>query len=531
MFSASASSASFTGSEPSIDVLLVEDNPGDARLVDKYLSQVDPRLLDGQVNLRRASNLTEALELMGENTFDALLVDLGLPESQGIDTLHHIAAANSQVPIVVLTGLQDEELAFRAVHEGAEDFLQKDGLDGDRLARTLRHAIDRKQRKWELHLKTHAIESADLAMALVDLGTDPPDVIHVNRASRRLSGYTKQDWTSKGLSLLFGERTEITSSRTFERAAREGRKTRTEQLHYRKDGSSFWNKLTAMPIQGPDKRVTHLLYTFEDISEERRLRARMANIDRMLTLGTVASGVAHEINNPLSFISGNVQYALNLLKSSLDRTDEPMSQEAISGLVEALEDAIEGSHRVRDIVRDLSDLAGGSADVDFPTEQISVKAPLQSSLTIARNHIKDRAKLACDIQDVPEVYGNASKLGQVFLNILINAAQAIPANAADANEVRVATYARGDTVVIAISDTGEGIPDSHLDSLFEPFFSTKPSDKGTGLGLAISQLIVRQLGGEIEVDTTLGVGSTFRVVLRSAEVGMISSTEVEISEE
>jgi PAS domain S-box-containing protein len=521
---AAKSTAPGSDEEPTIDVLLVEDNPGDARLVDSYLKQFDPRLFTGKVQLHRASSLTTAIASINAHAFDALLVDLGLPESQGLDTLHRIVACNSQVPVVVLTGLRDKELAFRAVQEGAEDFLHKDDLDGDRLARTLRHAIDRKQRKWELHLKTLAIESADLAMALVDLD-DSSQIIHINRACTRLTGYSEHEWTSRGVSVLFGQRTEIKSSSEFEETVREGDKVRTEQLHYRKDGSSFWNKLVAMPITGPDGRLTHMLYTFEEITEERHLRARMADLDRMLTLGTVASGVAHEINNPLSFIAGNVQFVLSRLRDQINSADERITDKTLVELVDALEDAMEGNRRVRDIVRDLSSLAGGSADADLPTQRLSIEEPLNSSLTVARNHVKDRARLVCDLQDVSDVMANASKLGQVFLNILVNAAQSIPPGDIDANEVRVATYPRGEHVVVEFSDTGEGIEERHLGSLFQPFFSTKPSDKGTGLGLAISQLVMRQLGGEIEVDSTRGVGSSFRVVLPSIDNDLNSATE------
>ncbi|WP_168210522.1 sensor histidine kinase [Persicimonas caeni] len=258
------------------------------------------------------------------------------------------------------------------------------------------------------------------------------------------------------------------------------------------------------------------------VTERLELQLSQAEVagemDRMITIGILAAGVAHEINNPLSFVGGNLQFALRLLDSEFDRDDLPSAvSESLSDINEALRDALEGSRRVRNVVRDLRRLAGGNGTDDYTIEPVDVLESLKSSLSIARKHIEQRAKLVEQLTHTPMVMGNDSKLGQVFLNLLINAAQAIPRDNTGDNEVRVRTYERDGDVVISITDTGTGITEEALEHIFTPFFTTKPTNEGTGLGLAISHNIVRNLSGDIEVETALDEGTTFRVVLPSVD--------------
>jgi signal transduction histidine kinase len=248
--------------------------------------------------------------------------------------------------------------------------------------------------------------------------------------------------------------------------------------------------------------------------ELQRSKAEVAGeMDRVITTGILAAGVAHEINNPLSFVCGNIQFALRLLDEGVAESDKP---ESIAELKEALTDALVGSRRVHNVVQDLHRLAGGSANDDFSIESIDLIEPLKSSLNIARKHIEQRAQLVTELNKVAEVMGNQSKLGQIFLNLLINAAQAIPKGQVGDNEVRVSTANRGSDVVVSISDTGTGISKENLAHIFAPYFTTKSQTEGTGLGLAISHNIVTAMSGDIEIDTELGQGTTFRIVLPSA---------------
>jgi len=252
-----------------------------------------------------------------------------------------------------------------------------------------------------------------------------------------------------------------------------------------------------------------------DVSERKKMQSRLLLADRMASVGTLAAGVAHEINNPLAYLIGNLSLiarALSPLRSLAGR-DHP----SFSDIDSSLAGAHDGAERVRLIVRDL--MTFSRAD-DVHRGPIDVRTVLDSSINVARNEIRHRARLRKDYGEVPVVYANESRLGQVFLNLLVNAAQAIPEGDAGQNEIRVVTSTEGGQVVIEVHDTGTGIPPATLRRIFDPFFSTKAAG-GTGLGLAICHGIVTSLGGDISVESEVGRGSVFRVVL---PVGRVDST-------
>jgi len=241
-----------------------------------------------------------------------------------------------------------------------------------------------------------------------------------------------------------------------------------------------------------------------DNTERKQMQDRLVLADRMASLGTLAAGVAHEINNPLAYVIANIGFAAENLRGGPEEVER------------ALEEALEGAERVRRIVRDLKALSRAEDDRRGP---VDIRSVLESTIHMAENAIRHRARLIRALDDVPPVLANESRLGQVFLNLIINAVEAVPEGAADNNEIQVST--RSDEpgrVVIAVSDTGPGIPKEIIGRIFDPFFTSKPVGEGTGLGLAICHGIVTQLGGEIRVESEVGKGSTFSVVLPAAAV-------------
>ncbi len=256
-------------------------------------------------------------------------------------------------------------------------------------------------------------------------------------------------------------------------------------------------------------------------------------------VGTLAAGVAHEINNPLAALMANLDFALTDLKRF---GEEARSQETpgapndgardsgwvawlttrIDQILEPLREAKESSERVRIIVRDLKVFSRAEEEKLGPVE---VRRVIESSVRMAWNEIRHRARLIKDYGNVPPVEANESRLGQVFLNLIVNAAQAIPEGKADGNEIRVATRLEGvDRVAVEVRDTGTGIPEAILGRIFNPFFTTKPVGLGTGLGLAICQRIVTSLGGEITVQSQEGKGTVFRVLLPVAKTRAVDET-------
>jgi PAS domain S-box-containing protein len=253
-------------------------------------------------------------------------------------------------------------------------------------------------------------------------------------------------------------------------------------------------------------RATRMIGAIMDVTERRRLEARLLVTDRMASLGTLAAGIAHEINNPLAYVLANLDYALEELRIRRESGD------VISGLVEARS----GAWRVSEIVRNLKTFSRGD---EAPKHVIEVVPVLESAINMAANEIRHRARLVRDFRQIPPVAASEARLGQVALNLLVNAAQALTVGSAADHEIRIVTYTdeRGHAV-IEVRDTGPGIPPEIRTRIFDPFFTTKQVGGGTGLGLSICHSIVAGLGGEITADSDPSGGCTMRVVLPPASM-------------
>jgi CheY-like chemotaxis protein/two-component sensor histidine kinase len=235
------------------------------------------------------------------------------------------------------------------------------------------------------------------------------------------------------------------------------------------------------------------------------MQAQLMISDRMATVGTLAAGVAHEINNPLSAVVANLELAAK------EAAEMCAKLGGSHELLEELHDAQEAAERIRLIVRDLKIFSRGD---EQDAVLVDLHRVLESTLRMAGNEIRHRARIVKEFGAIPLVAASESRLGQVFLNLLMNAAQAIPEGAFDTNEIRLVTSTSSSGfAVVEIRDTGQGIAPEILPRLFTPFFTTKPVGVGTGLGLSICHRIVAGLGGQIQVVTEVGRGATFRVVL------------------
>jgi len=273
-----------------------------------------------------------------------------------------------------------------------------------------------------------------------------------------------------------------------------------ESIGMRADGTKFAAAVHARTtsFRGHPARLAAI----RDLTDVHRMQASLAFADRMASVGTLAAGVAHEINNPLSFVTLGLEHAIGLLDQ-----DAPTPID-VRAAVDTLRDAEIGAQRVQAIVGDLKVF---SRAVDETTGPVELRPIIAYAARMATVEIKHRARLNIDVGELPLVAGNETRLGQVFLNLLVNAAHAIPEGAADRNEIAVRAHVESTAVVVVVTDTGSGIPPELIDRIFEPFVSTK--SYGTGLGLAISHGIVTSLGGRIAVTSTVGAGTTFRVEL------------------
>ncbi|HEY6255061.1 MAG TPA: response regulator [Xanthobacteraceae bacterium] len=246
-------------------------------------------------------------------------------------------------------------------------------------------------------------------------------------------------------------------------------------------------------------------------AERKKMRQQLLISDRMASIGLLAAGIAHEINNPLAILVAN----LELAAEQLALTAPPAEAAEVTQLVQ---DAREAAERVRLIVRDLKNFS--RSDDEEKTGPVDIQGVLESSIRMASNEIRHRARLVRNYGAVPPVEGSESKLGQVFINLIVNAAQAMPEGRIEANEIGIVTRTDdAGRAVVEISDTGAGIPQNVLPHIFDVFFTTKPVGGGTGLGLAICQRIITAHGGDISVESEVGRGSIFRTVLPPAAGG------------
>jgi PAS domain S-box-containing protein len=277
----------------------------------------------------------------------------------------------------------------------------------------------------------------------------------------------------------------------------------------RSDGSIVLMEFTSRAVDLGGEKLT--VSIGRDVTERVKTQAQLMFSDRMASIGALAAGVAHEINNPLTATVANLECALGKLKVLA----QTLPSAEIEDFRDMLLDAAEGAECVRTIVRDLKIFSRAEEDNRGP---VDVQRVLESSLRMAWNEIRHRAELVREYSPVPPVYANESRLGQVFLNLIVNAAQALPEGYADQNEIRVRTRLDASGRVVAeVEDTGPGIPPEVMPRLFTPFFTTKPRGLGTGLGLSICKRIVTSFGGDIDVDTEVGRGTLFRVSLAASD--------------
>lgn len=251
-------------------------------------------------------------------------------------------------------------------------------------------------------------------------------------------------------------------------------------------------------------------------AERRRMQQQLLLADRLSSIGMLAAGVAHEINNPLAYVLGNLEFALCRLTQG-----RALESSELSEMAQALEQAREGSERIGRITRDLKVFCGGVAAAT--RGPVNVRRVMESSINIAWNQIRHRARLTRSFERVPVVIGDENRLSQVFLNLLVNAAQALPENHLVQNEIMVAIWSEAGKVLIEVQDTGRGMAPEELARAFEPFFTTKAPGVGSGIGLSICRSIVSEMGGEITCDSRSQVGTTFRVELPAQEALVYST--------
>lgn len=269
------------------------------------------------------------------------------------------------------------------------------------------------------------------------------------------------------------------------------------------EGSTRYLEISSIPTEYEGQPA--VLAFVRDVTERNEIMTSMVEADKLAAVGGIAAGVAHEINNPLAYVMLNLEF----LSRELPKLAEDPA--LLPQLERRLVDIRQGTERVKTIVRDLQTFTRKEEEIRGPVELESV---IDNAMHLARHEIRHRARLVRRIQMVPPVHGNATRLEQLFLNLLVNAAHALGDGDPASETIEVSVRHTQHWVVVEVTDSGCGMSEEERRHAFDAFFTTKPQGVGTGLGLAICQGIVRGLGGEIEIDSELGRGTTVRVLLK-----------------
>lgn len=492
------------GINPSFRLLLVEQDAEDAGQIETLLA-AGPESGGGRPRfmLEVVTGPEPALNRLAEDAFDVLLLGLPLGEEEGFAGLNALVSRVPEMPVVVLGPGAAEERGHEAVRGGAQDFLCKSRLDRALLVQAIRQAWERKQAERRISEQAALLDQAQDAIMMLDLDGG---VTYWNHGAEQLYGWTGTEAkTARVTDLLF--RKPDAFRQAVEQVIAEGRwDGEMEQIN--KQGDLLVVHARYTMARDSHGRPHAILALHTDLTERRQLEAQFNRAQRLESVGILAGGIAHDLNNMLS----PILLSLELLKQQI-KEDYGLT------LLKAIESS---AQRGAELVKQVLSFAQGVDGQRIPVNALYLASDIEKILreTFPRN-IQVEAVLA---HDAWLVEGDPAQLHQVLINLAVNALEAMPDGGLlrlglenvelDANYAAMRSEARpGRYAKFTLSDDGRGIPADAIDRLYEPFYSTKPPGKGSGLGLPTALRIVRSHGGFIEFASTEGKGSTFAVYL------------------
>ncbi|GAB1542670.1 response regulator [Scytonema sp. NUACC21] len=487
-----------------IKVLLVDDDEDDYTLTRDWFREFQMAYCE----LEWVNSYQSAKEALANNQHDLYLVDYRLGAYNGLELLHEAINLGCSSPIILLTGQGDREIDIEAMKAGAVDYLEKGQLTAPLLERAIRYAFERKRAELKIREQAALLDVATDAIFVRDLENK---ILFWNKAAENLYGWKSTEvigkkvpelWDEKDLSQLQSALNSLVKSGSWEGELYQRTKLGKEIIV-----ESRWTLVREF-----DKKRQSILVVNTDITEKKELKAQFFRAQRLESIGTLASGIAHDLNNVLAPILMTAQ----LLESQLhDERSKRLLPILISNAkrganlvkqVLSFTRGIEGNRtllQLKHLIREIQQVLGET----FPKS-------IQLSVQIAQN--------------LWAVSGDATQLHQVLMNLCVNARDAMPNGGTlliaaenllvDENYARMHIDARvGSYVVITVSDTGVGIPYEIVDRIFEPFFTTKEIGKGTGLGLSTVLGIIKSHSGFINVYSEIGKGTQFKVYLPAQE--------------
>jgi two-component system cell cycle sensor histidine kinase/response regulator CckA len=491
-------------------ILLVEDNAGDARLLREMLKEQTSQ----DIEVTHAERMSEAESHLAEGGFDIILLDLELPDAQGLAAVRRANDAAPRIPLVVLTGQDDESLAVQALQICAQDYLVKGQIDARGLLRALRYAIERKTCQEALFMEKERLRQQGAALeSTVDgvMITDRSGTITwVNPAFSRITGFTAQEATGRNPSILRSGQHDDALYATLWRTILDGQVWDGELTNKRKDGQLYLEAQTITPVRDPRGEITHFVSVKRDVSHQRRLEEHLRQAQKMEAVGRLSGGVAHDFNNLLGVILGFGEMLLEKL---------PPDERLKRYCDEIMKAATRGAGLTRQLLA-------------FSRQQVLQPRVVDLNDVVAESERMLSRLLGEDVElvigldpDLGHVEIDPSQIEQVIMNLAVNSRDAMPQGGSLAIETANLEHggaaadqhggpvAAGSYVRLSVSDNGTGMSEATRAHIFEPFFTTKDLGKGTGLGLATVYGVVEQSKGHISVETEIGHGTRFTILL------------------
>ena len=364
-------------------------------------------------------------------------------------------------------------------------------------------------------------------------------ITHVNESFAKMLGYTAEELVGRAPTSVVHPEEQGQAAAALASLRTLGTSYATPRRFQHKNGSTVHTNISVSIARDAEGDPLFTVAVIEDVTERRRLEMELRHAQKLESVGILAAGVAHEINTPIQFVGDNAQFLragfMDLLglceryrallaqlegaMSAQDREELAAAESAADFAYlrdhapEAFAATMDGVERVSNIVKAMKTFARQDGIGKAPAD---INQALRSTLTVARNELKYVADVETEMAPLPSLVCNVGDLNQVFLNLLLNAADAVRdlvGGSGARGKIRVRTLHEGDEIVVAVSDTGTGIPEPIRGRIFDPFFTTKEVGRGSGQGLAISRAVVERHGGALTFDTEMGVGTTFYVRL------------------
>jgi PAS domain S-box-containing protein len=477
-------------------ILLVEDSSADRTRISRLLAQESPH-----DEVATAETLKAAFDHLQDQTCDVVLLDLILPDSEGVETCRKLCESFPLLPVVVLTGVSDDDdQSMESLQHGAQDYLSKREMNGPLIARSLRYAVERKRSAVDLQRSERRYRALVSATTSLVWSTDGEgNFVSPQPAWEKLTGQSQKQSDGRGWldAVQPGSRSQVEAAWTT--AISTGEPLDFESPIFKAATKTYrLARIRGVPLRTDAGEITEWVGQLTDIEDLHRAELELRRDERLRSLGTFAAGIAHELNNPLAALWSSSEAALTRATH--------VTRDGI--IVECLDNVVRSAERCTAIVDNVLRFSrsGAGDQSDGNLEKVALNA-----IMLTRQFTRERgATIEVSVEpDLPLTPMNPIEIEQVFVNLIRNGIESRD----EAAEIRISIEKTPDGLRCSVADNGRGMSEDVRLHAFDPFFTSRLDQTGTGLGLSIVHSIIQSHSGSIEIESTEGTGTTIRFTL------------------